>query len=208
MVSLPVLNSNGKTVKSIDLNAKIFSGQVNHSLLHQTTVMYLANRRQGNASTKTRGQVRGGGRKPWRQKGTGRARAGTIRSPLWCGGGTVFGPHPRDYSSTLPQKMRRLALISAINSKINDQTLTILEKLNLETSKTKDMASFLSNLKVSQEKVLLILDKVDEKVKKASRNIKNLKVMPLQNLNALFVLEYDRLILTEATLKLLSKGSL
>lgn len=205
MVSLPIVNSKGETVKNIDLDAKLFSGEANAALLHQAVIMYLANKRKGTASTKTRGEVRGGGRKPWRQKGTGRARAGTIRSPLWRGGGKIFGPRPRDYSYTLPQKIRHQAIISSINSKINDNTLTIIDELKLETAKTKNMVSFLSNLKINQEKILLVLEKIDENIKRASGNIKNLKVIPLGNLNAYAILEYDRLILTESVLRLLSK---
>ncbi len=206
MVSLPVINSKGETLKDIELNAKLFSGEVNQALLHQAILMYLANQRQGTASTKTRGNVRGGGKKPWRQKGTGRARAGTIRSPLWRGGGKIFGPHPRDYSYTLPQKIRRQALVSSIISKIKDNRLTIIDDIKLETGKTKEMVSFLAGLKMNQGKTLLVLEKIEENIKRSSANIKNIEVVSLSSLNAYLVFGCEHLILTEAVLNLLSKG--
>lgn len=206
MITLPVVNSSGAEVKNIELNNKLFPDKINTTLLHQAVIMYLANKRQGTASTKTRGNVQGGGKKPWRQKGTGRARAGTIRSPLWRGGGVVFGPHPRDYSYLLPQKIRRKALIESINVKIKDKTIAVIDELNLEKGKTKEMVSFLSNLKSGEQKVLLVLDKIDEKIKKASRNIANLKVIPMSNLNAYMVLWSEKLILSEGVLKSLTKG--
>lgn len=208
MISLPVINSKGEKLKDIELNAKLFSGEINQALLHQALIMYLANQRQGTASTKTRGKVRGGGIKPWRQKGTGRARAGTIRSPLWRGGGKIFGPHPRDYSYSLPQKMRRQALISSINSKIKDNGLMVIDEIKLPSGKTKEMVSFLSGLKMNQSKTLLVLEKIEENIKRSSANIKNLKVIPLSNLNAHLILGCQYLILTEAVLKLLSKDKL
>lgn len=208
MVTLPILDSKGVEIKNIELNTKLFVGKVNTALLHQAVIMYLANKRQGTASTKTRGEVRGGGKKPWRQKGTGRARAGSTRSPLWRGGGKVFGPHPRDYSYLLPQKIRRKALIESINAKIKDNGLTVIDSLQLETSKTKEMVSFLSKLKAGEQKVLFVVDKIDEKIKKASRNIANLIIVPPDNLNAYLVLWSERLILTEGILKSLAKGRL
>lgn len=206
MITLPVLNSNGVETKNIEANSKLFGDKINTALLHQAVVMYLANQRQGTASTKTRAEVKGGGRKPWRQKGTGRARAGTIRSPLWRGGGKIFGPHPRDYSYQLPQKIRRRALLESINSKIKDNNLMVIDELKLENSKTKSMVSFLSNLKINDQKVLLVVEPIDENIKRASRNIKNLKVIPLSNLNAYSVLWAQKLILSEGILKSLNKG--
>ena len=206
MITLPVVNSSGAEVKNIEINGKLFPDKINTALLHQAVIMYLANKRQGTASTKTRGNVQGGGKKPWRQKGTGRARAGTIRSPLWRGGGVVFGPHPRDYSYLLPQKIRHKALMESINVKIKDKTIVVIDELNLEKGKTKEMASFLSNLKSGEQKVLFVLDKMDEKIRKASLNIASLRVIPTTNLNAYLVLWSEKLILTEGVLKSLAKG--
>lgn len=208
MITLPVLNSSGAEVKNIEINNKLFTDKINTALLHQAVRMYLANKRQGNASTKTRGNVQGGGKKPWRQKGTGRARAGTIRSPLWRGGGVVFGPHPRDYSYLLPQKIRHKALIESVNAKIKDNNLVVIDELKLEKGKTKEIASFLSNLKSEGQKVLFVLDGADEKIKKASQNIANLRIIPRSNLNAYLVIWSEKLIVTEEVLKFLAKGRL
>src|SRR3989338_3086495 len=134
-----VYSLSGEKVDSFELNSEIFNAKVNKVLLHQVLAMYMANQRQGNASTKTRGEVRGGGQKPWGQRGTGRARAGSIRSPLWRGGGIIFGPRVRDFSYSLPQKARRLALLEAIKSKIQANDIVIFDKIEIERPKTKEM---------------------------------------------------------------------
>jgi large subunit ribosomal protein L4 len=165
--------------------------------------MQLSNRRAGTASTKTKGFVRGGGKKPWRQKGTGRARAGSARSPLWVGGGTIFGPQPRDYSYRLPKKARREALLSALSLKNRDGKIIVLDKLEMAEAKTKLMRKMLEDLQV--EKALIVIPQSDEKVQRAARNLPNVKVLRAEGLNVHDLLRYEHLILTEGSLKLLEE---
>jgi len=146
---IPIYNMKGKEVESFTLNRKLFDGKVNKALLYQAVLMYNANQRQGSAATKTRGEVSGGGKKPWRQKGTGRARAGSTRSPLWRHGGTVFGPHPRDYSYSLPRKIKRRALLASINSKIRENKIMGIDSVDIEEAKTKKFQAVLDALKRS-----------------------------------------------------------
>lgn len=166
--------------------------------------MYQANQRPGTADTKTRKEVRGGGKKPWRQKGTGRARAGSIRSPLWRHGGVVFGPHPRDYSYTLSKKIRDGALKSGLNAKLADGTLKIVDKIQLNEPKTKLFKAILDSLKL-EGSVLVIFDKIDETIKKASRNIPGVTIKTAMDLNALDVLRHKNLLISEAALKTVNK---
>lgn len=187
-----------------NLNPKIFDGRVNKAVLYQVVKMYEANKRQGTASSKTRAAVAGGGRKPWRQKGTGRARAGSIRSPLWKGGGVVFGPHPRDYSYGLPQNIRREALRSSLNSKYNEKAILVLDEVKIDRPKTKEFKKILSSLKLN-EKALFILDEIDENLKLASRNLKEVSLKRAQDLNALDVLKVKKLVLTKQALLILEK---
>ena len=205
-MKVDLFNQKNEKTGTLDLPDAVFGVEWNPDLVHQALTVQVANRRKVLADTKDRSEVSGGGRKPWRQKGTGRARAGTIRSPLWRGGGVVFGPHPRDYSYLLPQKIRHKALMESINVKIKDKTIVVIDELNLEKGKTKEMASFLSNLKSGEQKVLFVLDKMDEKIRKNSRNIANLRVIQTSNLNAYLVLWSEKLILTEGVLKSLAKG--
>ena len=172
-------------------------------LLHQTVVMQLNNRRAGTAATKSKGLVRGGGKKPWRQKGTGRARAGSIRSPLWVGGGTIFGPQPRDYSFRMPRKARKEALLSALSLKNRDGKIIVVDKLELEEAKTKLMVKALAELKVTS--ALIVIPQPDEKIERSSRNIPALKVLRVEGLNVYDLLRYEHLILTEGALKLLEE---
>src|SRR5690606_23319368 len=151
-----VYNMKGETVGEIDLKDEVFGAPVREALMHQAVVRHLANARQGTVSTKTRAEVSGGGRKPWRQKGTGRARHGSIRSPIWVGGGTVFGPKPRDYRQKLPKKARRAALRSALSSKVASGDFVVLDALHLDAPKTKEMAEVLTNLKAAGEKALFV----------------------------------------------------
>ena len=146
--TIPLLNQKGDKLSDLPLDEKVFDGEVNKVLLHQVIRMYQANLRQGTHATKTRGEVSGGGKKPWRQKGTGRARAGSIRSPLWRHGGTVFGPQPRDYSYTLPQRMKKSALRSSLNPKVMDGAVVLVDKLGAEKPKTKEFAALLEALKI------------------------------------------------------------
>jgi large subunit ribosomal protein L4 len=186
-----------------ELKEEIFGIKTRPHLLHQTVVMQLNNRRSGTAATKSKGFVRGGGKKPWRQKGTGRARAGSIRSPLWVGGGTIFGPQPKDYSFRMPRKARREALLSALSLKHGDGKIIVLDKLELEEAKTKVMVKVLTELKVAS--ALLVIAQPDEKIERSSRNIPALKVLRVEGLNVYDLLRYEHLILTEGALKLLEE---
>jgi large subunit ribosomal protein L4 len=185
------------------LKEEIFGVKSRPHLLHQTVVMQLANRRAGTAATKSKGFVSGGGKKPWRQKGTGRARAGSIRSPIWVGGGTVFGPQPRDYSYRLPRKARREALLSALSLKNHDGKILVLDKLELEEAKTKLMVKALAELKV--ESALIVIAQADDKIERAARNLPKIKVLRVEGLNVYDLVRYDHLIFTEAALKLLEE---
>jgi large subunit ribosomal protein L4 len=186
-----------------ELKEAIFGMKTRPHLLHQTVVMQLNNRRSGTAATKSKGLVRGGGKKPWRQKGTGRARAGSIRSPLWVGGGTIFGPQPRDYSFRMPRKARKEALLSALSLKNRDGKIIVVDKLELEEAKTKLMAKALAELNVTS--ALIVIPQPDEKVERSSRNIPALKVLRVEGLNVYDLLRYEHLILTEGALKLLEE---
>ena len=186
-----------------ELKEEIFGMKTRPHLLHQTVVMQLNNRRAGTAATKSKGFVRGGGKKPWRQKGTGRARAGSIRSPLWVGGGTIFGPQPKDYSFRMPRKARKEALLSALSLKHRDGKIIVVDKLELEEAKTKLMVKALAELKVTS--ALIVISQPDEKVERSSRNIPVLKVLRVEGLNVYDLLRYEHLILTEGALKLLEE---
>jgi len=194
MPTVAIYNTSGEQVGEITLKDEIFGVPVHEAVLHDVVVMQLANRRRGTHDTKTRAEVRGGGRKPWRQKGTGRARHGSIRSPIWRGGGIIFGPHPRDYRYSLPKKVRRLALKSALSDKVNTGSLVILDELKMDQPKTKEMALILSNLKVQD--ALVVTAGRDDAVEKSARNIPNVKPMVANSLNVYDILAYDKLILT------------
>jgi large subunit ribosomal protein L4 len=185
------------------LKEEIFGVKTRPHLLHQAVVMQLNNRRAGSAATKTKGFVRGGGKKPWRQKGTGRARAGSIRSPLWVGGGTIFGPQPRDYSYRMPRQARKEALLSALSLKNRDGKIIVLDKLEMEEAKTGLMAKALAELKVTS--ALIVIPRSDEKVERSSRNIPTVKVLRVEGLNVYDLMRYEHLILTEEALKSLEE---
>jgi large subunit ribosomal protein L4 len=185
------------------LKEEIFGAKTRLHLLHQTVLMQLANRRAGTAATKSKGWVRGGGKKPWRQKGTGRARAGSIRSPLWVGGGTIFGPQPRDYSFRMPRKARKEALLSALSLKNRDGKIIVVDKLDLEEPKTKLMVKALAELKVTS--ALIVISQPDEKIERSSRNIPAVKVLRVEGLNVYDLVRYEHLVLTEGALKLLEE---
>jgi len=193
-------NTQGAAVGEIDLNDDVFGVEVNEAVLHQVVKMQLANKRQGTQSTLTRAEVRGGGRKPWRQKGTGRARHGTIRSPIWRKGGVVFAPKPREYRFTIPKKIRRLAMKCALSSKLKDQQLMILNALSLPAPKTREMAGVLKNLNVSG-KALLVLAGNDKSVERAVRNIPGIKLAFTNTLNVLDILNYEKFIATEEAVR-------
>ena len=185
------------------LNEEVFGAKARPHLLHQAIAMQLSNRRAGTASTKTKGFVRGGGKKPWKQKGTGRARAGSIRSPLWVGGGTIFGPQARDYSYRLPKKARREALLSALSLKNRDGKIVVLDKLEMAETKTKLMRKMLEDLQVKS--ALIIVARSDEKVERSARNLPTVKVLRAEGLNVYDLLRYEHLILTEESLRLLEE---
>jgi large subunit ribosomal protein L4 len=204
MAELVIYNIKGQSVGKIELDKKIFNGAVNEAILHQVIRMYEANQRQGTADTKTRSEVRGGGRKPWKQKGTGRARAGTIRSPLWRGGGKVFGPHPRDYSYSVPKSVKKIALISSLNAKINDNDMVVLDDLKLEKAKTKEFAAMLGKIK-AQKKPMIVLENKDEAVIRAARNIEALLLRDYKTLNAYEILKQKKIVITHKALEALTK---
>jgi len=196
MPKVAVYNIEGATVGELELNKDIFDVQINEALLHQVVRMQLANKRQGTQSALTRAEVRGGGAKPWRQKGTGRARHGSIRSPIWIKGGVVFAPKPRDYSFKMPKKMRRQALKSALTSKVKNDEILVLDSLELAQPKTKEMVKVLKNLGVNG-KALVVLPEKDEVVARASGNIQGIKLASVNTLNVYDILNYDKFIITQ-----------
>lgn len=196
MPKVPVYNTSGEQVGELDLNESVFGTRVNSALLHQAVVMYEANRRLGTAATKTRAMVSGGGRKPWRQKGLGRARHGSTRSPLWRKGGVVFGPSPRDYRQRMPKKMRRAALRSALSAKVRDGELVVVDQLSLEAPKTKLVASVLANLNLEDAKPLIVLAEPDDNVRLAARNLPGVQTIEARELNAYHILKHPRVLFT------------
>lgn len=195
MANVKVLNMSGNEVGSIELNDNIFAVEVNEHVMHQAVVQYLANQRQGTKGTKTRSEVKGGGRKPWRQKGTGRARQGSIRAPQWTGGGVVFAPKSRDYSFKLNKKVKRLALKSALTSKVNENKFVVLENLNLEQIKTKEMKNVLNNINVS--KALVVLEDGNTNAVISARNIPDVKTASVNTMNVYDILKYDSVVVTK-----------
>jgi len=202
--TIPILNQKGDKLSDLPLDEKVFDGEVNKVLLHQVVRMYQANLRQGTHATKTRGEVSGGGKKPWRQKGTGRARAGSIRSPLWRHGGTVFGPHPRDYSYTLPKQMKKSALRSGLNAKVMDGTVVLVEKIRAEKPKTKEFATFLEALKI-KGRTLVVVDKMTDPLKLSCRNIPGILLKTYHQVNAYDLLRYPKMLIEEAAFTALSE---
>lgn len=194
MPKVQVLDMNGQKVDEIQLSEAVFGVEPNKVLLHEMVVSYLANQRQGTQSALTRAEVAGGGRKPWRQKGTGHARQGSIRAPQWRHGGIVFAPKPRDYSYTVNKKERRLAMKSAFSAKAQDNNIIVLDKLTLENYKTRDIANMLAAVNASK-KTLLVLPEVDNKVIFSARNIPGVKTTQVNTLNVYDILNYDSLII-------------
>lgn len=196
MPKVALYNTEGASVGEVDLKDEIFGVEINEALLHQVVKAHLANKRQGTQSALTRAEVRGGGIKPWRQKGTGRARHGSIRSPIWIKGGVVFAPKPRDYRMVVPKKMKRLALKSALSSKVVDNDIIVLESLELAQPKTKEMARILKNLDVNRKALLVLLGK-NEAVERAARNIPGVKLAFVNTLNVVDILNHDKFIITK-----------
>ena len=195
MPKVALYNIKGEQAGSIELSENVFGVEINESVLHQAVINQLANMRQGTQSTKTRGEVRGGGIKPWRQKGTGRARQGSIRAPQWIKGGIALGPKPRDYKYTLPKKVKRLAMKSALSSKVLDNNILVLEDLKFEEIKTKRMTEILNKLDIST-KTLIVLPEKNEEVQKSARNITGVKTTLVNTLNVYDILKYDKFIIT------------
>ncbi|WP_244834353.1 50S ribosomal protein L4 [Clostridium sp. BJN0001] len=195
MPKVAVYNKEGSKVADMDLNENVFAAEINEYALHQVVVALLANKRQGTQSTKTRSEVRGGGIKPWRQKGTGRARQGSIRSPQWIKGGIVFAPKPRDYRVSVPKSMRKVAMKSALSSKVNDNDLLVLESLEYDAPKTKSMVALLNALEA--KKALIVTAESNEAVYKSARNIEGVNVIPANNINVYDILKYEKLIITK-----------
>ncbi len=196
MATVKVFNMSGSEVGNIDLKDSIFAVEVNEHVMHQAVVQYLANQRQGTQSALTRAEVRGGGRKPWRQKGTGRARQGSIRSPQWTGGGVVFAPKPRDYSFKLNKKVKRMALKSALTTKVNEGKLIVIDELSLNEIKTKNMAEVLKN--VNAVKPLIVLEEGNSNAVLSARNIADVKTAGVNAINVYDILKYDSLVVTKA----------
>jgi large subunit ribosomal protein L4 len=198
--SVSIFNSKGKEIEKFELDKELFTGEVNKGALYQFVRMYNANQRRGTASTKTRGDVSGGGKKPWRQKGTGRARAGSSRSPLWRGGGKVFGPHPRDFHYDIPKKIKKVAMLAALNSKIVDEKLIGIDAIELPEPKTKLFQAIVDALKL-EGRSLFVLESVDDKTKRASRNIASVTMKNYRDFNPMDVMHCNTLVMSKAALK-------
>lgn len=198
MANLKVMDQNGKDSGEVTLNDKVFGIEPNESVVFEAIIRQRAGKRQGTSKVKNRSAVRGGGKKPWRQKGTGRARQGSIRAPQWRGGGTVFGPTPRSYAYTMPRKQRRLAIKSVLSQKMIDKDLIVLDKLTMSAPKTKDLVSMLNSLNVDG-KVLIVSD--DNNVQLSARNLAKVKAVPVNGLNVEDAVNYDKLILTQDAVK-------
>jgi large subunit ribosomal protein L4 len=199
-----VFSQSHAEVGTVDLEPAVFGAPLRRALLADVVRMQTASRRAGSAATKEKGDVRGGGKKPWRQKGTGRARAGSIRSPLWPGGGTVFGPHPRDYGYRMSKQARRAALKSALAQKLREERLTVLDRIELPEAKTKQFAGMLSALGID-DSVLVVIDGVDDRVERAARNLPRVKVLRAAGLNVYDLLRYHQLVVTRAGLEAVTK---
>ena len=200
MPKVAVYNSANQQVGDIELNDSVFGVEMNAGLVHQAVVMQLASRRLGTHATKTRGLVRGGGRKPWRQKGTGRARSGSTRSPLWVGGGTVFGPQPRSYTFRMPKKQRRLAIKCALSDKVASGDFIVLDDLQFDAPKTKSVVKMLGDFGVDAKSLIITLDE-NENVELSSRNIPGVKAINTMGLNVYDILNHTKLFITKAAIE-------
>ena len=207
MYTIPVYNTDGKEIESIKLDEKVFSDKILTPSIYQVIKQFRANQRGGHAATKTRGEVSGGGKKPWKQKGTGRARVGSIRSPLWRHGGVVFGPHPKDFSYSIPKKIKTVALKNVLSAKASESRLIILDDLAVTDPKTKIVVAILKNLKIQKNDkgVLLLVSKIDAQMKRACKNIDNLTLDLPGKVNTYEVLVADKVIMTKSALKDLTK---
>jgi len=204
MPKIDVYSIEGKKVKEIELNEAVFGIEPNEAIVHSVLVNFLANQRQGTQNTKTRSEVRGGGRKPWRQKGTGRARQGSIRAPQWIKGGIALGPKPRSYYYTVNKKEKRLAIKSMLSSKVLENQLVVVDSLDMKEIKTKEMVKVLNNLKV-EGKTLMLLAERNENVQKSARNIEGVKTTLVNTINVYDLLKYKNLVITLDTVKKLEE---
>ncbi len=204
MPKIDVYDVNGKKVKELELNESVFGIEPNENVVHSVVVNYLANQRQGTQNTKTRAEVSGGGRKPWRQKGTGRARQGSIRAPQWIKGGIALGPRPRSYVYKINKKERALAVRSVLSAKVQEQELVVVDKLSLKEIKTAEMVKTLANLKV-EGKAVVLLPANDVNVQKSARNIEGVKTLTVDTINVYDLLKYNKLVVTEDTVKKLEE---
>ncbi len=204
MPKIDVYDINGKKVSNIELNEKVFGIEPNEAIVHSVLINYLANQRQGTQSTKTRAEVRGGGRKPWRQKGTGRARQGSIRAPQWIKGGIALGPKPRSYKYSVNKKEKRLAIRSVLSSKVLENQLTVVDKLELPEIKTKSMVKAMNDLKL-EGKTLFVLPEKNLNVQASTKNIQNAKAILANTINVYDLLKYTNLVLTLDTVKKLEE---
>jgi large subunit ribosomal protein L4 len=201
MPVLDVYDIDNKKVSQLEVSDVVFSAEVNEAALYETVRMQMRSRRLGTASTRERGDIRGGGKKPWRQKGTGRARAGTSRSPLWRGGGTVFGPRPRDYSIRVPKKVRKLALVSALSMKMKEQRIIVLKDFPMEEIKTKRFKAVFDRFGL--RKALFVLDRSNSVLEKSSRNIRGVKLIRAEGINVYDLLDHDHVVFLEPSVKMI-----
>jgi large subunit ribosomal protein L4 len=197
MPEIEVRDKNNNTVEKLTLRDEVFGVEAKTGLLHEAVMNYLANHRQGTHATKTKGLVRGGGRKPWRQKHTGRSRSGSIRSPIWRGGGITFGPQPRDYSYKLPKKVKRLALMTAVREKLSSAEMIIVDKISFESPNTKNMIMLLKNLNLEKQSVLIVLPEKDDTIGLSARNIPGVHVTRVSDLNTFDVLTHAIMLMTK-----------
>ncbi|MBP3596307.1 MAG: 50S ribosomal protein L4 [Clostridia bacterium] len=204
MPKIDVYSVAGKKVSNIELKEEVFGIEPNEAIVHSVLVNYLANQRQGTQSTKTRSEVRGGGRKPWRQKGTGRARQGSIRAPQWIKGGIALGPKPRSYKYTVNKKEKRLAIKSLLSSKVLENNLVVVDKFDFKEIKTKQMAEAMKNLKV-EGKALIVIPSKDEVVQKSARNLEGVRTASVSTINVYDLLKYTKLVVTVDTVKKLEE---
>ena len=204
MPKVDVYDISGKKVDTIELNEQVFGIEPNEAIVHSVITNYLANQRQGTQSTKTRAEVRGGGKKPWRQKGTGRARQGSIRAPHWIKGGIALGPKPRNYTYRINKKEKKLAVRSILSSKVVENNIVVVNKFDFDEIKTREMAESLKNLKVDSKALIVIADK-DEKVQKSARNIEGVRTTSAATINAYDLLNYKKLVITVDAVKKLEE---
>ncbi len=205
MSKIEIINQNGEKVKGIKLKDNLWNIKPNDAVLHNAIIMAQAGARQGTHSAKTRSEVRGGGRKPWKQKGTGNARQGSIRATQWRGGGIVFGPKPRDYSKKMNKKEKRLALKSALSYKVLDKELIVLENLDFKTNKTREILSVLNKLNLVNAKILFVMEELNDNICLACRNLANIKVVTIEEINTFDVVNADNLLMTQTTLNKLEE---